>query len=133
MKRKLTVITLAWAVLTCTIGVASAQDGRRYDDDDYRYHRGYDRDDDRGDYRQHFREGIRIAYNVGYQDGMQVAREDSWRGKPFNPYPRGHNHADRGYRDEFGSLRDYREHYAQAYHEGYERAYQGDYGHGYYR
>lgn len=120
MKHKLALRTLALAVLTCTIGVASAQDGRGYDDD-------------RGDYRHDFREGMRIAYDVGYQDGIRVAREDSGRGKPFNPYPRGHNHADRGYREEFGSLHDYRQHYAQAYHEGYERAYHGDYGHGYYR
>jgi hypothetical protein len=117
MKREFALMTLALAVLA--IGVARAQDGRR--------------SDDRGDYRHDYGEGVRIAYNVGYQDGMQVAREDSGRRKPFNPYPRGHNHADRGYRYEFGSLSDYREHYAQAYHEGYERAYQGDYGHGYSR
>jgi hypothetical protein len=133
MKRKLTLTALAFAVLTCTIGVAGAQDGRRYDDDDYRYHRDYDRDDYRGDYRHDFREGMSVAYNLGYRDGIQVAREDSWRGKPFNPYPRGRNHADHGYRDEFGSLHEYREHYSQAYHEGYERGYQGDYGRGYYR
>ena len=111
MKGKFALMTLALAVLTCTIGVAGAQDARRYDDDDYRYHRDYDRND-RGDYRHDYGEGPRIAYN---------------------PYPRGHNHADRGYRYEFGSLQDYRGHYAQAYHEGYQSAYEGDYGHGYYR
>ena len=137
MKRKLTLIALAFAVLTCTISFASAQDGRRYDDDDYRYHRDYDhrdydRDNYRGDYR-HDRQGMHVAYDVGYQDGLQVAREDSWRRKPFNAYPRGHNHADRGYQDDFGSRREYRERYAQAYHEGYEHGYQGDYGRGYYR
>jgi hypothetical protein len=129
MKRKLTLAALAFAVFT--IGYAAAQDRRYYDDGDYRYHRDYDRDGD--GYRHEFREGIRAARDMGYQDGARIAREDSWSGKRFNPYPRGHNHADRGYSREFGSLHEYREHYTQAYREGYSGAYQGYDRRGYYR
>ena len=130
MNRKLTLIALVGTFLASTIGYAAAQDGRRYDDDDYyRYHRDYDRDD----YRHDFREGLEAAREFGYQDGREVAREDSWRGKRFNPNPRGHNHADRGYRPEFGSVHEYREHYARAYHEAYESNYRDYDRRGYYR
>jgi len=33
------------------------------------------------------------AYNYGQQDGLSAGREDSYRGKQFNPNPRGSNHA----------------------------------------
>jgi hypothetical protein len=130
MKRKLSLAALAFAVFAGTIGLATAQDGRSYDrDDDRYYHRDYDRDDyryDRDHDRHEFREGIQTAHQLGYQDGMQVGREDSWRGKRFNPSPRGHNHADSGYQREFGSRHEYREQYARAYHEGYEHGYQSN-------
>jgi hypothetical protein len=129
MKRKLTLAALAFAVFAGTIGYAAAQDRRYYDDDDYRYHRDYDHDG----YRHDFREGMQRAGDIGYQDGMQVAREDSWHGKPFNPYPRGRYRSGRGYRDEFGDRHEYVEHYSRAYHEGYERGYQNNNGRGYYR
>jgi Ni/Co efflux regulator RcnB len=129
MKRNLTLAALAFAMFAGTMGFAAAQDGRYSDRDDYRYDRDYHHDG----YRNDFREGIQRAGDIGYQDGMQVGREDSWHGKRFNPYPRGHNHADRGYSHEFGSRHEYREHYTQAYHEGYERGYQNNNGRGYYR
>lgn len=128
MKRKLSFAALAFAVFAGTIGLAAAQDGRYDRDDDY-YHRGYDRDDYRydRDYDRHeFREGMRAAREIGYQDGEQTAREDSWHGKRFNPWPRGRNHTDHGYRREFGSKHEYREAYSQAYHEGYEHGYQSN-------
>lgn len=129
MKRKLSLAALAFAVFAGTIGYAAAQDYGYYDRDDSRYHRDYDRDD-----YQHYdlREGMHSAREIGFQDGTQTAREDSWRGKPFNPYPRGHNHATRGYEREFGSAHEYREQYAQAYYDGYSRAYQRN-RNGYYR
>ena len=120
MKHTFSVLALVFAVLAGTVGYASAQEGRYDDRDDYRYQRDYDHDS----YHRDFREARQTAREIGYQDGMQVAREDSWRGKPFNPNPRGHNHADRGYEREFGSLHEYREHYARAYYDGYSRAYQ---------
>jgi len=132
MKSKLTLAALAFAVCAGTIGYASAQDYRYYDRDDYGYQRSYDHDRYRDGNRYDFREGMHTAREIGYRDGAQVAREDSWRGKPFNPNPRGHNHADRGYEREFGSRHEYREQYAQAYYDGYSRAYQG-YRNGYYR
>jgi hypothetical protein len=132
MKSKLTLAALAFAVFAGTIGYATAQDDRYYDRDDYRYQRSYDHDGYRDGNRYDFREGIHTAREIGYQDGVQVAREDSWRGKPFNPHPRGSNHADRGYEREFGSRHEYREQYAQSYYDGYSRAYQG-YRNGYYR
>lgn len=118
MNRKLGLIALALATLLSTVGCATAHYGHPYDNDDYRHD---------------FRDGLQVAQDCGYQDGREVAREDSWHGKPFNSNPRGHNHADRGYRPEFGSVNEYREHYAQAYREGYEHGYQGGYGRGDYR
>jgi hypothetical protein len=42
---------------------------------------------------------LHVAREIGYRDGLQVAREDNWHGKPYNPYPRGkYAWADRGYR-----------------------------------
>lgn len=105
---------LALAVLAGSVAVAAAQD-YRYDRDGDRYERGY-----RGD----FREGMQAAREIGFQDGSQVAREDMWRGKPFNPNPRGrYDDADHGYRHEYGNRHEYREHYSEAYREGYQRTF----------
>lgn len=120
MKGKLALAALALAVVTGASGLAMAQDGRYYDRDDHRY---YDRDDS-------FRYGLKVARDVGFNDGAQVAREDLWKGKPFQPDPRGpYGNADHGYRGQFGDKREYREAYSAAYRNGYlsER------GRGYYR
>jgi hypothetical protein len=129
MKSKLSLMTLVLAMVAGSAGFAAAQDYRYGDGDDHRYddHRYYDRDGDRDDY---FRRGLEVARDFGFRDGAEVARQDMWRNKPFNPYPRGRNHADQGYRDEFGSLREYREHYSAAYRDGYASAFRRD---GYYR
>jgi hypothetical protein len=109
---KLRNTALALAVLAGSVGVAAAQDYRYYDRDGYRYERGY---------RGGFREGMRAARQTGFQDGAQVAREDMWRGKPFNPNPRGrYDDADHGYRREYGDRHEYREHYSASYREGYQ-------------
>ena len=110
---------MAAAFLAGTIGVAAAQDGRYYDHDSYYRSDGDD-----------FHRGMQVARSIGFEDGEQVAREDTWHRKPFNPYPRGHNHADRGYARDFGSIQDYRATYAEAYRDGYSRAFQRG---GYYR
>ena len=66
------------------------------------------------------------AREEGLRDGAAVAREDMWRGKPFNPNPRGRfDDADHGYRSEFGNRHEYREHYTDAYREGYQHNYSG--------
>jgi hypothetical protein len=133
MKSKLTMAALALTVLAGTAGYAAAQDYRYYDRDGDGY---YNRDDnryyDRDDYRYHgFRRGIHAAREIGFRDGASVAREDMWRGKPFNPNPRGrYDDADHGYRREFGNKHEYREHYTEAYRAGYENAFRGR---GYYR
>ncbi len=119
-----TVLTLALA-LAGTTGIAAAQDYRYYDRDDYGYY-------NRGDWH----DGMRAARQFGWQDGSQVAREDMWRGKPFNPNPRGpYDDADHGYRREFGSIHEYREHYTRAYRDAYANAFRsnGYYNRGYYR
>ena len=123
-------------VLAGTVGIAAAQDGRYYDHDDYRYdNRSYDNDDyryqngyDNRNYdRDSFRHGMHEAREFGFRDGSAVAREDSFRGKPFNPNPRGrYDDADHGYRSQFGSKHEYREHYIDAYREGYQRSYRGN-------
>ena len=128
--KKLALAALALAVVTGASGLAAAQDGRYYDRDDNRY---YDRDDyrysdrddnryyDRDGYRhENFRRGLRVARDFGYRDGAQVAREDMWRGKPFNPNPRGrYDDADHGYRRQFGNKHEYRERYSEAYRNAY--------------
>lgn len=119
MTNKLKFALMGMAFLAGTIGVAAAQNYGYYDRGDY--YRP-DRDD--------FRRGMQVARSIGFEDGEQTAREDLWHGKPFNPYPRGHNHADRGYAQDFGSIQEYRENYAAAYRDGYSRAFQRS---GYYR
>ena len=120
MKSRLKLAAMSLAFLAGSIGIAAAQDYRYYDrDDNYRgeYYRS-DRDD--------FRRGQQVARSIGYEDGEAQARTDMWQGKPFNPYPRGRNHADRGYARDFGSIQEYRENYSQAYNHGYSRAFHRD-------
>jgi hypothetical protein len=115
MNNKFKIAALALGLMAGSAGIAAAQDYRYYDRDDYGY-QNYDRDG--------FRDGMRAAREFGWRDGSEVARQDMWHGKPFNPNPRGRfDDADHGYRREFGSIREYREHYARAYHEGYEDAF----------
>jgi len=126
MNRKLRLAALAVAFLTGTVGISAAQNWGYYDRDDdrgYRYER-YDRYDryDRDD----FGRGMQVARTIGFEDGEQIAREDIWHRKPFNPYPRGHNRADRGYARDFGSIQEYREQYARAYQQGYNSAFHRD-------
>jgi len=133
MTINLRLAALALTMLVGTVGYAAAQD-YRYDDGDRNY-RSYDRDDhryaDRDGYRDdNFRRGIQVAREFGSRAGADTARQDMWRGKPFNPDPRGSNHADRGYSRAFGDRYEYREHYSEAYRASYERVYRG---YGYYR
>jgi hypothetical protein len=126
MRNKFRFAVMALAFFATTVGFAAAQRYRDYDRDDYRYDRGNYNSYDRDDYRR----GMQVARTIGFEDGEQTAREDAWRGKPFNPYPRGHNHADRGYARDFGSIQEYRQIYAQAYRQGYSRTFQRN---GYYQ
>src|SRR6266480_203912 len=127
MKSKFTMAALVVTMLAGTVGNAAAQD-YRYDRDGDRYYdrndnRYYDRDGNRyyGRDGYGFRRGIHVAREIGFRDGAAVAREDMWRGKPFNPNPRGrYDDADHGYRREFGNKHEYREHYSEAYRAGYQ-------------
>jgi len=113
MKRTLRSALVAFAILGGLIGYAAAQNPY------------YDHDYPHDDYRR----GMHVARDIGFHDGAQIAREDLWKGKPFNPRPRGrYDDADHGYRSEFGSIHEYREHYADAYREGYVETFRG---HGY--
>ena len=119
MKSRVMMLVMMLGVLAGATGVATAQDYRYNDRDGYRY---YDRDGDR-DYG--FRYARRAAWQTGFNDGASVAREDMWRGKPFNPNPRGRfDDCDHGYSRDFGSKHEYREQYARAYREGYQRTFQ---------
>ncbi len=102
---------------------AMAQDWRHDRDDDDRYdNRNYNQYDRGYDYGR----VLRFAHETGYNDGVQVAQQDSWHGKPFNPYPRGkYSRADRGYRREFGNRNAYRDRYADGYRDGYQNAFRG--------
>jgi hypothetical protein len=151
MKNQLRLAALAFAVVAGSAGYAAAQDYRYDDRDDNRYDqrdsRYGDRDDNRYDQRDNrygdrddnryydrdgyrydnFRRGLHVARDIGFRDGAQVAREDMWRGKPFNPNPRGrYDDLDHGYRRQFGNKHEYREHYSQAYREGYMSTFRGD-------
>jgi len=97
--------------------------GRRGDDDSYRDNRYYQQNSYGGWYGA----GGNVAYNYGLQDGTQTAREDAYRGKQFNPNPRGGNHADRGYSREYGDRNAYREQYSDGYRTGYQQAYGNQY------
>ena len=131
MKTSLKTLAMIAAVVAGTAGIAAAQDGRYYDHDDYRYdNRSYDRGDyrydNRYDGRDNSRQGMHEAREFGLRHGSAIAREDMWRGKPFNPNPRGRfDDADHGYRSQFGNKHEYREHYTDAYREGYQRNYSG--------
>jgi hypothetical protein len=119
MKNLFCMATLGLAMLVAP-SFANAQEWR-YGRDDYRNDRGYGYDN--------FRHGLRRAHEVGYRDGLQVAREDTWRRKPYNPNPRGkYAWADRGYRHEFGDRNAYRERYADGYRDGYMAAFRGNRG-----
>jgi len=126
MKNKLALAALALAVVTGASGFAAAQDGRYGDRDDNRYndYRYYDRDDN-------YRRGLDVARDFGFRDGAQVAREDMWNRKRFNPNPRGRfDDADHGYRRAFGNKHEYREEYSEAYRAGYRNTFRER---GYYR
>lgn len=129
MRTSFKTLAMIVTVLAGTAGIAAAQDGRYYDPYDYSYQNGYD-----NDYynRENFRRGLHEAREFGFRDGSAVAREDSYRGKPFNPNPRGrYDDADHGYRHAYGNKHEYRERYTEAYREGYQRSYRGY--DGYYR
>jgi hypothetical protein len=126
MQTSFKTLAMIATVLAGTAGIAAAQDGRYYDNDDYRYQNySYDRDDNRYDYERHnFRYGMHEAREFGARDGASVARQDLWSRKPFNPNPRGRfDDADHGYRREFGSLHEYRERYTEAYRAAYQRCF----------
>src|SRR5205823_7225065 len=121
MKNRFVTAAMTIAMLAGMAGIAAAQDYRYYDRDDGRY---FDRDDHRSYERYNFRDGMHVARELGFRDGAQVARDDMWRGKRFNPNPRGRfDDADHGYQRAFGNKHEYREHYAESYRRGYESAF----------
>lgn len=94
----------------------------------------YDRDSDRdgGRYnrggviydRSGYGYGGDTGYRIGYQDGMNQAREDAYRNKPFNSNPRGkYDDRDHGYRREFGHKDSYKAQYTDGYRTGYEASF----------
>jgi hypothetical protein len=147
MKNRITKAALLIAMLGATFGVAAARDWDG-DGDDYRYDNGYSNQGygyggygyggyGNGGYGNggygygNFRMLSHVARDYGFRDGAQVAREDGWRGKPFNPNPRGRfDDADHGYSRRFGDKRQYRQIYSEAYRRGYQSAFRGD-GNGY--
>lgn len=120
MKNLFRMAALGLAVLVGS-SFAAAQDWD-HERDDYRYDRAYG--------YNNIDAGRRLAHQIGYQDGAQIAREDMWHGKPFQPYPRGrYRWADHGYRYEFGDRGEYRTWYADGYADGYRAAFRGYRGH----
>ncbi len=110
MKNRLRLATTVLAIVARGAGFAAAQDYRYGARDDNRY---YARDNS-------FRRSLDMARDFGFRDGAEVAREDMWKNKPFNPNPRGrYDDADRGYRSQFGDKHEYREQYSATYRDGY--------------
>ena len=65
-----------------------------------------------------------MAYRTGYQDGINQAREDMYKNKPFNANPRGkYDDRDHGYRREYGDRSSYKAQYSNGYRAGYESAF----------
>lgn len=131
MNQKLRNAALMIAVLAGSAGLAAAQGW--YGGDDYRYGNGQYSYGYNDGYGYNFRMLTRVARDFGFRDGSQVAREDTWRGKPFNPNPRGpYDDADHGYRRRLGDKHTYRQIYSEAYRRGYQSAFRGyGYGNGY--
>lgn len=62
--------------------------------------------------------------DVGYQDGLLDGRNDRDTGHSFRPTDTdNYKHADRGYRDQFGSKDAWKSAYRQGYADGYREAY----------
>jgi hypothetical protein len=71
--------------------------------------------------------GRNMGYRIGYQDGINQAREDTSKNKPFNANPRGkYDDRDHGYRREYGDKSDYKAQYSDGYRAGYESAFRRD-------
>jgi hypothetical protein len=122
-RTRMKALILAFAIGTSALSFAQDWRYNDHDRDDYRYDRDYDRDGDRHD-RDYDRDGMHVARHFGFQDGASAGREDWYKRKPLNPYPRGkYAHEDRGYHREYGDKYWYQAEYARAYREGYERAY----------
>lgn len=116
---------LVLALAVATSALAFAQDWRYndHDRDSDRNDQDYDRDPGRHD-RDYDRDLVHVARQFGFQDGASAGREDWYKRKPMNPYPRGkYAHEDRGYHHGYGDKQSYEAEYARAYREGYERAY----------
>jgi len=130
MNQKIRNAALMIAILAGSVGMAAAQDWD-HDGDDYRYGNGYYNYGYNNGYGYNFRMLSRVARDFGFRDGAQVAREDTWRGKPFNPNPRGpYDDADHGYNRRLGDKHTYRQIYSEAYRRAYQSAFRG-YGYGY--
>ena len=111
-RTRMKALILAFAMGASALSFAQDWRYNDHDRDDYRYDRDYDRD------------GMHVARHFGFQDGASAGREDWYKRKPLNPYPRGkYAHEDRGYHREYGDKYRYHAEYARAYREGYERAY----------
>jgi hypothetical protein len=64
------------------------------------------------------------GYSNGYQDGSSVGREDRYKGKRYNPNPRGkYDDRDHGYIREYGSKNEYKTQYSEGYRAGYDSAF----------
>jgi hypothetical protein len=125
MKSKLALAVMVLGIVASSASFAAAQDYRYADRDDNRY---YDRSAYGDD---NFRRSLDVARDFGFRDGADMAREDMWKNKPFNPNPRArYDHADNGYRREFGDKHEYREQYSAAYRAGYANVFRRN---GYYR
>ena len=80
-----------------------------------------DRDGYRDGYYQRDSYYGNVGYRTGYQDGSDMAREDLYKGKHFNPNPRGrYDDKDHGYRREYGDKNYYKQQYTNGYRAGYQ-------------
>lgn len=70
-----------------------------------------------------YEDAMQIGRERGYADGFRHGGYDYSRRVGYDYRSEDYDHADRGYRYSFGSLRQYRHGYRQGYREGYDHGY----------
>lgn len=70
---------------------------------------------------------VDVATDIGYRDGVAAGRNDLRAGKDYRPDKHeSYEHADHGYRKEYGDKGQYKEEYRKAYTRGYQDAFRAN-------
>jgi hypothetical protein len=114
MKRQMFVPALSLAALVLSAPV-QAQTGGWLD----RYRPSY------ADERQSYYDARRTAYDNGYREGLKEGEKDAKKHEPYRYQDeKSWQHADKGYRREYGDIGRYQQAFRSGYAEGYTQMYQ---------